>query len=405
MSGSVSPSVLVACDDLLLLDEVIRYLEEIPQWRLVVPARSAEELLRGADLTLPDFVLMSDRIALDLAADPKAGLLEAGCVVFARQETIETLRSALTLGAEGFVLWPQERLQLKPIVERGIISQATSSFVSGNLHCVWAPKGGAGSSVIAAHLAGCLAHTQKDTILVDLDLDHADQTSILQAETNTKSVLDLMRVGDEVTADMVRSVAWTHPGGFRVILAPGKYGETALVKPTQLARVLTTVREVADHVVADLPSGLSDLNLSLLVEASSIVLVLTPDLLGLRRAAEAVRMLRSAGVDTSRVHAVLNQAGGVDISAKEVEQVLEVPKATRVSADFQIYRMTNRGQLSPRCSRMLVSLAKRLGNIQQVGPLGIQNETQAAEFKAGAPRSEPPTRERARSKALQGSRR
>lgn len=405
MSGSVSPSVLVACDDLLLLDEVIRYLEEIPQWRLVAPARSAAELLRGADLTLPDFVLMSDRIAFELAADPKSSRLDAGCVVFARQETIETLRSALTLGAEGFVLWPQERLQLKPIVEQGIISQATASFVSGNLHCVWAPKGGAGSSVIAAHLAGCLANTHKDTMLVDLDLDNADQTSILQAGTNAKSILDLLRVGDEVTADMVRSVAWTHPAGFRVILAPGKFGETALVKPSQLGRVLSTAREVADHVVADLPSGLSDLNLSVLVEASSIVLVLTPDLLGLRRAGEAVRMLRSAGMDTNRVHAVLNQAGGVDISPKDVEQVLEVPKATRVSADFKIYRMTNRGQLSPRCSRMLVSLAKRLGNIQQIGALGSQNETQDPEFMGGAPRSEPPARERAGSRRLQRSRR
>jgi Flp pilus assembly CpaE family ATPase len=324
--------------------------------------------------------------------------------VFARLETIETLRSALTLGAEGFVLWPQERLQLKPLVEQGIISQATSSLVSGNLHCVWAPKGGAGSSVIAAHLAGCLAHALKDTLLVDLDLDNADQTSILQAEGNTKSVLDLLRVGDEVTADMVRSVAWTHSGGFRVILAPGRFGETALVKPSQLARVLVTGREVADHVVADLPSGLSDLNLSVLVEASSIVLVLTPDLLGLRRAGEALRVLRSAGVDTNRVHAVLNQAGGVDISPKDVEQVLEVPKATRVSADFQIYRMTNRGQLSPRCSRMLASLARRLGNIQQVGALGSQNGTQDPEL-VGASRSEPPVRERAGSRPLQGSRR
>jgi Flp pilus assembly CpaE family ATPase len=391
----VSPSVLVACDDLLLLDEVIRYLEEIPQWRLVAPARSAEELLRGADLTLPDFVLMSDRIALELAVDPKAGQLQAGCVVFARQETVETLRSALTLGAEGFILWPQERLQLKPIVERGIISQATSSSVSGNLHCVWAPKGGAGSSVIAAHLAGCLANTRKDTMLVDLDLDNADQTSILQAGAAAQSILDLLRVGDEVTPDMVRSVAWNHPVGFRVILAPGKFGETALVKPSQLGKVLSTAREVADHVVADLPSGLSDLNLSVLVEASSIVLVLTPDLLGLRRASEAVRMLRSAGMDTNRVHAVLNQAGGVDISPKDVEQVLEVPKATRVSADLQIYRMTNRGQLSPRCSRMLASLAKRLGNIQQVGALGSSSESA----------SEPPARERARSSAPQGARR
>ena len=37
-------------------------------------------------------------------------------------------------------------------------------------------------------------------------------------------------------------------------------------------------------MVADLPSGLSDLTIAVLEDSSSIVLVLTPDLLGLRRA-------------------------------------------------------------------------------------------------------------------------
>ncbi len=399
MSGSLSPSVLVACDDLLLLDEVIRYLEEIPHWRLVSPARSAEELLRNAEVTIPDFVLMSDQIAMELASErlqARTKQPEAGVVIFARRETTETLRAALRLGARGFIAWPLERMQLKPIVERGMVSQAGSSLVSGILHCVWGPKGGAGSSVIAAHLAAGLAKLQKSTVLVDLDLDNADQSSILEGDVGAKSLADLLRLGDEVTPDVVRSVAWNHEAGFRVILSPGKFGESSLLKPSHLATVMSSVREVADHVVADLPSGLSDLNLSILEDASSIVLVLTPDLLGLRRASEAVRMLRSAGIDTGRIHAVLNQAGGADISSKDIEQVLEVPKVSRVGADFQIYRMTNRGQLSPRCSRALMPLAKRLGNLQQLGDLN-------GEARADGSSATGPVGRRARPTAFLGS--
>jgi Flp pilus assembly CpaE family ATPase len=397
MSGSISPSVLVACDDLLLLDEVIRYLEEIPQWRLVAPARSAEELLRNAEVTAPDIVLVSDRIVVDLASEPvlaKAGQLGAGFVVFAQEETTDALRAALRLGARGFVLWPQDRLQLKPIVEKGIADETLESLPAGMLHCVWAPKGGAGSSVIAAHLAAGLAKLAKNVVLVDLDLDNADQSSILQADVNAKSLGDLIRLGEELTADMVRSVAWTHSSGFKVVLAPGEYGETSLLKPSQLARALNTIREVAGHVVADLPSGITDLNLSILEQASSIVLVLTPDLLGLRRAREAVRLVRSVGVDTSRMHAVLNQAGGVDISPTDIEQVLEVPKTTRLPADYQIYRMANRGQLSPRCCRFLTPLAKRLGNLQQPhlvnaassvdGPTKVGPAERRYRYRAGA---------------------
>lgn len=367
MSGSLSPAVLVACDNLILLDEVIRHLEEVPQWRLVVPAQSAEDLLHGVEVNSPDVVVISDTIALDLAYDPRASLIDAGVVIFSREETTEVLRAGLALGAQGFVLWPQERFQLKTLVERGLVKQSPSSCGSGVVHAVWAPKGGSGASVIAAHLAASMTAASNNCLLVDLDLDHGDQSSILRAEGETKTILDLLRVGEELSAQMVQSIAWSHPDGLKAILSPGKTGDASLVKPSDVGRVIRTVREVADHVVLDVPSTLSDLSLSILQDASTIVLVVTPDLLGLRRAQGAVRNLRTMGIESTRFHPVLNQAGGRDVSQQDVAQVLELGKATRVNADFRIYRATNRGELSAVCLRSIGPLARRLGAMQVVG--------------------------------------
>lgn len=367
MSGTLSPAVLVACDDLILLDEVIRHLEEVPQWRLVLPAQSAEDLLRGIEANSPDVVVISEGIAFDLAHDPRVGRVEPGLVIFSRQETTDVLRAGLILGAQGFVAWPQERFQLKSLVEQGLVKHLPPPSGAGIVHAVWAPKGGAGASVISAHLAACMASAGKNCLLMDLDLHHGDQASILGAESETKTVLDLLRVGDELSAPMVQNLAWAHPSGLKVILSPGRAGEAELVKPSDISRVIRTVREVADHLVLDVPSTLNELSLAVLHEASTIVLVVTPDLLGLRRAQAAVNTLRSSGIESSRFHPVLNQAGGPDISNRDLSQVLELGKATKVNGEFRIYRATNRGELSASCSRMVGPLAKRLSAMQPFG--------------------------------------
>ncbi len=353
---SVSPTVLVACDDPILLDEVIRHLEETPHWRLVASARSAGELLHS--VKQPDCVLVSASLAIELAEHPRAAHLTTEIVAFGRQETTTALRAALKLGARGFVQWPQQREQLRALVEREVVLPAPSATPSGDLHAVWAPKGGAGATVIAAHLAGAFARLGGRTILVDLDLDHADQTCVLGAESDTKTVGDLLRVADELSVATVQSVFWSHPLGFNAVLAPG-HG-THVPEASEVRRLLHTIRGMADHVIVDLASGANPVAVAAMEDASSVQVVLTPDLLSLRRARDSLKALRAAGLQTQGMNVVLNQAGASDITAKEVDAVLGIKEVTRIRADLQIYRLVNRGQLSPLACKLLSPLARRL---------------------------------------------
>lgn len=355
---SASPTVLVASDDLILLDEVIRHLEEIPHWKLLRSARSADELL-GRPVK-PDCVLASEEVALQLVDHPRGAQLAAGLVVFGRQETAAALRAALKLGARGFFQWPDERDQLRGLVESGCEVQAPREAPAGALHAVWAPKGGSGATVVSAHLAGALATLGRRATLVDLDLDHADQTSVLGADPEHKTVGDLLRVADELSRQTVSSVLWSHPLGFSAVLAPGRIGDTASAEASRISSVLGAIREAAEHVVVDLPSGLNPVAVSALLDASSIEVVLTPDLLGLRRTRDLLKGLESHGVQRDRVNIVLNQAGGPDITEKEVEAVLGVTSVVRLRADLRIYRAANRGELSPVACKFLTPLARQL---------------------------------------------
>ncbi len=361
---SVSPTVLVACDDLILLDEVIRHLDQIPSWRLVMSARTAGEALNHAGR--PDCLLVSDGLIGSLAADPRSDRLTAGIVVFGRQESAPALRAALDVGARGFVHWPEGREQLKSLVERGLeVAQTPAQQPAGCMHAVWAPKGGAGATVVAAHLAGAITNASKVAVLVDLDLDHADQTCVLGAEADSKTVGDLLRVSDELSMQTISSVVSSHPLGFGAVLSPGRPGSNASADRQAVRTVLSALAQIAEHLVVDLPSGSNPVVRAALPEAASIQVVLTPDLLALRRARDLMEELGVSG-SGSRVNVVLNQAGGPDITAKEVQAVLGVSSVTRMRADLRIYRAANRGELSPVGCKLLAPLARRL--ISQAAP-------------------------------------
>jgi pilus assembly protein CpaE len=362
MSAHPSPTVRVACSDPILLDEVIRHLEEIPHWRLLASAHSVRELLSGPT-SQADFLILSDSVAEELAGNASAPCFSGEVIVFGRQERSQSLKAALKLGARDFVLWPDDRLRLRETIEdQRAVATSEHRLSSGRLHAVWSPKGGSGTSVVAAHLAAAMATIVPNTtcILMDLDVGHADQTAILQAEDEEKSILDLLRVADELSVSMVESVARRHPEGFRAILSPEPRAQSATVEAVDVAKVLATAREAADHVIVDLPSGLSEVTTRILQDSSTVLLVVTPDLLSLRRARHAFTLLRVSGVDPTSFVGVLNQAGGTDVSEKDLRSVLGLTTTFRVKADLQVYRAANRGELSLAGKRMLVPVARML---------------------------------------------
>ncbi|MGH2810247.1 MAG: hypothetical protein ACRDIA_05130, partial [Actinomycetota bacterium] len=89
-------------------------------------------------------------------------------------------------------------------------------------------------------------------------------------------------------------------------------------------------------------------------------LVLTPDLLSLRRAREALRLVRAGGAEGNRLEVILNQTGNGGVSAKDAGQVLGLPVTREIKADISIYQSANRGKLCDSGRRPLNKLARAM---------------------------------------------
>lgn len=355
MRALPAPSVVIAADDNVLLDEMVRFLEEIPHWTV----RSVVDL-GGFDAALtecePEAVVVSDSVAKVLAGLGRQ--IAARVVVFGREDSKETLRAAIKLGSVGFIRWPEERSQLKPLVEGGMRHARTRA--SGELVAMWSPKGGGGASVLAAHLAASVSHLGGKPLLVDLDLDSGDQALILGAEDKSRSLTDLLRIVDELTPNAADAACSLIDGGSKVLLSVGVPGESQLVKPGDVVKLLSILRESSSLVIADLASSSSEINVAVIEEATKVLMVITPTALSLRRGREAVRSLASLGVEVGKVRLVLNQYMGGQIASEEVQAIVGAPVAAVIRADMELLRAPDRGSLSQKGERLLEPLARQL---------------------------------------------
>jgi pilus assembly protein CpaE len=421
--GKPAPTVVVASDDPVLLDEIVRHLEELPSWRLAGWARTAGELQRLLVEHAPDAALVSAGLArgLDAArsgeqpAAVPAGEGHTRLVVVAGEQDAGILRCSLRLGA-GFVLWPQERDELRPAVEAGLPAPAAAPGRS-RLVAVWGPKGGSGTTVLAAHLAGAAAGVAP-CMLVDLDLRHGDQRVLLGAGDHPRSFLDLITAGaagDDIPPSAVEGVAWSHPAGFRVVLGPvpSPAPDSGRALPETWSAVAPAMEaivamgaggagvsagagggagEARSMVVADLPSGLGRFSVDVAARADATVIVVTPDLLALRRARDA----SGAVGEGPEVGVILNRRsrGAGELSPGDVEAVLALPVWASVPVQAGLPRAPDLGRLSRPACRALAPLAARLA-AGAAGGSGIEGHGGAGHPGTGPGASRAPYTSRA----------
>jgi Flp pilus assembly CpaE family ATPase len=113
-------------------------------------------------------------------------------------------------------------------------------------------------------------------------------------------------------------------------------------------------------VVADLPSGLGRLSVEVAAGSDAVALVVTPDLLALRRARDAAKAL-AGGPEVGVVLNRWSRASG--LSPTDVEAVLGIQVWARVAPQAGLVRAPDLGRLSRAACRALAPLAARVGAV------------------------------------------
>jgi Flp pilus assembly CpaE family ATPase len=213
-------------------------------------------------------------------------------------------------------------------------TKAASAFEQAAMIGVMGVKGGVGATTIACNLAVELRRqTERETLLVDLDLDCGMIAFLMSAETEY-SILEAAANLDRLEASFWGGLVGHYPGGLEVLRSPSVPGAPA-PDLERIYQVLMVAQKLYRWVVVDLgrPSRFS---FDLLDKFNEVFLVTSTSIPSLYEAKRAIDGLRSSGLQGDRIRMLVNQFSSQQaIPEGELQRLFGLPVYARFPAAGQ----------------------------------------------------------------------
>ncbi|NJN67815.1 MAG: MinD/ParA family protein [Chloroflexaceae bacterium] len=299
---------------------------------VVAKAHNGREAVDAAKKLKPDVILMDinmpemDGIAATEAITADDPSIQV--IIMSVQGETDYLRRAMLAGAREFLIKPVGADDLyksirhvhklgatrpRPVAGRvdsgGDGAAPSGDQPKGQLLAVFSPKGGAGTSAVAANLAIALRQlTGRKVALVDGNLTLGDLNVILNLVSST-TVVDLARRVSEIDRDLLNDVLVTHGSQIKVLLAPPNPQDGETVSPEQLQAILEAMRREFDYVVVDTFSSFTqDRALSVLDVADRIILLMTLEMTCIKNIKLFLEVADLLAYSREKIFLVLNKA-------------------------------------------------------------------------------------------------
>ncbi|MGZ8646530.1 MAG: AAA family ATPase [Actinomycetota bacterium] len=346
--------IVLAMEQHDVAEEVMHFLDRSGRARVVATAADDRQLLEAVRQLEPDAVVGQPLLVVD-AIRPRSFL------AVETRESVGALRAAIRAGADGFFVWPADRDALSAAAAASRAGPAALDR-RATVIAVHAARGGAGGTFVATHLARAFARRGRACVLVDGDPLYAEVSAAVGAPVgDVHTLADLVPLGAELTPAHLDGTLWTHPEGFRVLLAPPAE-ESPPIDAVHLRRAVDVAATVTDVVVLHLPHAIDAHARAGCETADRIVEVLSLDVLSFRSSKRALEALRPLGLE-GRLGFVVNRASRAEITPRDVARVFGCEPLAVVPLDRGATRAQDHGRLvgaRGRTGRAFDRLATRL---------------------------------------------
>ncbi|RME41175.1 MAG: response regulator, partial [Caldilineae bacterium] len=243
---------------------------------------------------------------------------------------------------------------------------------------VYSPKGGVGTSTVAANLAVAWQKMHQNIAVLDANLEFGDLAVHLNVHT-TRTLGDLTNRPD-VDADLIAQVMTPHASGLQILLAPPRPEIAELVKPDLLHTTIAHLRTQCRTLVVDTGSYLSDQTLALFDVADFMLIVATPNLPGVKDIRLLLELIKELNYSLERVGIVMNRADMPGhIPLEKIKNALKFPRIYALPNDPNVQLAINRGVTMVEAG-VKSPLLNAIGDLakgvwEEVTNLGVKEET------------------------------
>jgi len=294
-----------------------------------IPSYDPEMLI--VDLKLPE--MDGFEILQRLRRDPKFSHTPV-IVITAKDELSEKLK-AFELGADDYLVKPFQPEELVArmglLARRGRAMQMarkeTPDKKISTVLTVHSLRGGLGCSSLVVNL-GLAFHKLwgKQTLLVDGVLT-AGQVALMLNAKPTATWENLVGIEPENLDDMVvGEIMCLDKSGIRYIASPRYPIAADTFTNESLQLLMNRLRNSNEFILVDTSHDFSDLTIQMLSMASSILLVMAPEMASLRTTMSAIEIYDRLGIAPENVKIILNNnSSNPAIKQAQLEKVLKRP--------------------------------------------------------------------------------
>jgi len=296
---------------------------------VVAKASTGREAIAMAKQHQPDVVLMDINMPdMDGIAATEAVLSQVPTtqvIMMSVQGEQDYLRRSMLAGAREFLIKPISADDLYNAIRHVFrlrtgtrypvgpgpaapVGEAGGPVSQGQILAVFSPKGGTGTSTVAANLAVALRQLSgKKVALVDGNLTLGDQGVIMNLVSN-KTISDLTNRINELDRDLLNDVMATHTSQVKVLLAPPNPQSGELVTADHLRTILDFMRREFDYVVVDTQSSFQDRALAVMDMADRIMVVMTLEMTCIKNIKLFLEVAELLEYSKDKIMLVLNKA-------------------------------------------------------------------------------------------------
>jgi len=297
-------------------------------------ARAGREGIKMVGTLQPDVVLMDINMP-DIDGIRATEIIQekfpcTQIVILSVQGDANYMRRAMLAGARDFLTKPpkgdelvsairragqraqleKEKISRQVAVQTGRLdasSIAMQSGSNGNIITIFSPKGGVGTTTVAANLAVALQNTETPVALVDASLQFGD-VAVFFNERSRNSVVDLTPRADELDPDIFGEVMIHHnASGVDILAAPSHPEDAETVDGKQFAKVLNYLKRLYTYVIVDTASGLSDITLETIENSDVFVLLTTQGIPAINNSRIMLGLLEALGINKKRIVLVMSR--------------------------------------------------------------------------------------------------
>ena len=268
--------------------------------------------------------------------NPHARLVATGPALSA-----ELLMAGMRAGIAEYLVKPVSAEELAHSVDtslrrmRGAVSEGPQQ--PGQILAFFGPKGGSGSTTLAANLAIHLHRlTGKRTLLADLDLELGEAALQLGVDPRF-NFADMVRNFHRMDAELLASFIERHSSGVHLLSAPYHPEKSEVVSGDRISKILLFLKQHYQYVVVDTSNSFSPATLATFEQADRVFLVTQADLQSLRNIKRCGPLMeRTLGASPERVSLVLNRFRSNDpIKPEDIEKTLGMKVNFTIANDYE----------------------------------------------------------------------